>query len=250
MGITVLSLDGNQKWRCGSRAVLMKNKNIAQCRPKNKYSSARISGEVCPHISVWCSLRQFWAIAFLLNPLIIFGWCRYGNVRLASCGDSFRDTATGNRSWPMSARIVFYPSLSRIFFAAMVGYIFLCLFYQCWPMSTETQRRLSSHEIPQATSMVNLLLSEIKKENLLDRTKTIIGRRCWNINKKLHNVGKKKNLVPSFPARLVHKNQSGLVYDWCGLLFSVQSLNNFLMMTTRNCSVGFIRWCFLVYLDW
>ena len=143
--------------------ALMKNKNIAQCRPKNKYSSARISGEVCPHISVWCSLRQFWAIAFLLNPLIIFGWCRYGNVRLASFGDSFRDTATGNRSWPMSARIVFYPSLSRIFFAAMVGYIFLCLFYQCRPMSTETQRRLMCHEIQKPPWRENLSETETKK---------------------------------------------------------------------------------------
>ena len=78
------------------------------------------------------------------------------------------------------------------FFTAMVGYIFLGLFYQRKPMSTETQRRFSSHEIPQATSMVNLLLSEINKENLLDRTKTIIGRRCWKIKKKINNVGKKK----------------------------------------------------------
>jgi len=56
--------------------ALMENKNIAQCRPKNKHSSARISGEVCPQISVGCSLRLFWAIAFLFNPWIIFGWCR------------------------------------------------------------------------------------------------------------------------------------------------------------------------------
>ena len=51
---------------------LMENKNIAQCRPKYKHSSARISGEVCPQISVGCSLRLFWAIAFLFNPWIIF----------------------------------------------------------------------------------------------------------------------------------------------------------------------------------
>jgi len=63
------------------------------------------------------------------------------------------------------------------YFAAKVGYIFLCLFYQRRPMSTETQRRLSSREKPQASSMVNLLLSEINKENLLDRTKTINARR-------------------------------------------------------------------------
>jgi len=103
---------------------LMENKNIAQCRPKNKHSSGRISGEVCPQISVECSLRPFWAIAILFNPFIIFGWCRLGNVRLASSGDSFRDTATGNLSWPMSARIVFYPSLSRIFFSLPRSAIF------------------------------------------------------------------------------------------------------------------------------
>ena len=49
---------------------------------------------------------------------------------------------------------------------------------------------------------------------------------------------KKKILVPSFPVRLVTKNQSGEVYDRCGLLFYVQSHNNFWMMSTRNCFVG------------
>ena len=50
---------------------------------------------------------------------------------------------------------------------------------------------------------------------------------------------KKKTIhVPRFPVRFVNKNQSGQVYDQCGLLFSVQSLNNFWMMSIRNCSVG------------
>ena len=35
---------------------------------------------------------------------------------MASSGDAFWYASTGNLSWPMSARIVFYPSLSRIFF--------------------------------------------------------------------------------------------------------------------------------------
>ena len=44
--------------------------------------------------------------------------------------------------------------------------------------------------------------------------------------------------MPRFPVRFDHKNQSFKVYNRCGLLFSVQSLNNFLMMSIRNCSVG------------
>ena len=60
-------------------------------------------------------------------------------------------------------------------------------------MSTETQRRLSSNEIPKATSIVNLLLSEINKENLLDRTEAIIPRRWGKIKKKIAQCRQKKN---------------------------------------------------------
>ena len=78
--------------------ALVKNTNIAQCRPRNKHSCAMISGEVYPQISVGCSLRSMSAIVFLFNPWIIFGWYRLGNVRLASFGDAFWDTSTGNLS--------------------------------------------------------------------------------------------------------------------------------------------------------
>ena len=58
-------------------------------------------------------------------------------------------------------------------------------------------------------------------------------------NKIIAQCRQKKNIhVPRFLVRFVHKNMSGQVYNRCGLLFSVQSLNNFWMMSIRNCSVG------------
>ena len=69
---------------------------------------------------------------------------------MASSGDSFWDTATGNLSWPMSARIVFYPSLSRYFFFCCQGLLYFSL--PLLPAQANVDRNTTAVEFPRNTT--------------------------------------------------------------------------------------------------
>ena len=68
---------------------------------------------------------------------------------MASSGDSFWDTALDNLSWPMSARIDFYPSFSRDFFFGCQGRLYFPL--PLLPGQANVDRNTTAVEFPRNT---------------------------------------------------------------------------------------------------